>query len=631
MRALVASVLPWVRRRPWLEPTFRIVRSASVSSTFWFHPCSCVVFSSFVTRGSEAETQRVALAAFERQYEDDFSWEALEVDSRGRLKASRSGAAARLYAARVARRRAQRRDQGLEEEDVEEDGLGSRDAARMEVTEPFRDASGEASGASGVAGVPEVGAAGPGRGGPGAVGAAVPLVGGAPRGAPSSSAIRRGLVRHVCVVLDCSSSAGLSDLRPTRGHALTGAAATFLRRFFEDNPLGSACVVSVRDGLASRLSNLSDGPLAQRRALRAARAAGWSGAFSLQNALQAASEALRRAPAAGTREAVVLVASIASADAGDVRATAAQLRRAGVRVGVVGLGAEVFVFGDVCHRTRGTYDVAGDADDLDAALAARAKPPVARKQHTNQGNATHTDANPNDQTATPADVAPSFASGLVALGFPARARESVGAASFVGEAATLRPGGHVCPACLARVADVPSACHVCGLSLAAAARLARAYRHIFPLPEQVRERTRNDGAGKGKQGRHKNARDGAGKTPCPAHADQAPQAPRDTPNSTHHVAEQWRTERGGGARSDSLWIESERLLATTQHAHDTSDAETLPRTLCLACSEAIPRGRPRDRCAACGARFHPACGATIREIVGNCPGCERKRADATHS
>lgn len=575
----------------------------------------------------------MALAAFERQYEDDFSWEALEVDARGRLKASRSGAAARLHAARVARRRAQRRDEGLEED--EEDRADAERVARHEVAPPFADEAGEAGGAEEGARRPPSAAGGgdASAGEGGSAGAGAPSLGAdSLRVARAPSAVRRGLVRHLCLAIDCSACAAHADLRPSRGHALTAAAATFLRRFFEDNPLGSACVVAARDGLASRLSNLSDGPLAQRRALRAARAGGWSGAFSLQNALQAAGEALRRAPAAGTREAIVLVASISSSDAGDVRATASGLRRAGVRVSVVGVGAEVFVFGDVCRRTGGVYDVAGDEDDLHAVLAARAKPPVARTTARERGADRPEGADgeaPGDAAATGAQPAPFASAGLVALGFPARARESAGAASFVGEAAALRPGGHVCPACLARVADVPSACHVCGLSLAAAARLARAYRHIFPLSEQTRERQRKDGTGNAE--RHKRAG-----TQAPGDAlrrGPAAEAAGDAPRRLQE--EQWRILGGGVARTDPAWIENEARLAEARaerldaDADADADAAHLPRTLCLACSEAIPRGRPRDRCAACGARFHPACGVTIRELVGNCPGCERKRADAT--
>lgn len=53
---------------------------------------------------------------------------------------------------------------------------------------------------------------------------------------------------------------------------------------------------------------------------------------------------------------------------------------------------------------------------------------------------------------------------------------------LAGEACLLRPGGYTCPKCKARVAELPSLCHVCGLSLVASPHLARSYHHLFPVP-----------------------------------------------------------------------------------------------------------------------------------------------------
>lgn len=50
-----------------------------------------------------------------------------------------------------------------------------------------------------------------------------------------------------------------------------------------------------------------------------------------------------------------------------------------------------------------------------------------------------------------------------------------------GEGCLLQPGGYTCPRCRARVTELPSQCHVCGLSLVASPHLARSYHHLFPV------------------------------------------------------------------------------------------------------------------------------------------------------
>ena len=42
-------------------------------------------------------------------------------------------------------------------------------------------------------------------------------------------------------------------------------------------------------------------------------------------------------------------------------------------------------------------------------------------------------------------------------------------------------GGFTCPRCLALVAELPSSCHVCGLTLVSSPHLARSYHHLFPI------------------------------------------------------------------------------------------------------------------------------------------------------
>lgn len=45
----------------------------------------------------------------------------------------------------------------------------------------------------------------------------------------------------------------------------------------------------------------------------------------------------------------------------------------------------------------------------------------------------------------------------------------------------LRPGGFACPRCCSLQAQLPSRCHVCGLTLVSSPHLARSYHHLFPV------------------------------------------------------------------------------------------------------------------------------------------------------
>ena len=71
-----------------------------------------------------------------------------------------------------------------------------------------------------------------------------------------------------------------------------------------------------------------------------------------------------------------------------------------------------------------------------------------------------------------------FASG--AHGLPTEGRRWT-AVAFVGPDCLLQSGGFTCPRCKARVVDLPSTCHVCGLTLVSSSQLARSYHHLFPV------------------------------------------------------------------------------------------------------------------------------------------------------
>lgn len=271
--------------------------------------------------------------------------------------------------------------------------------------------------------------------------------------AAQSARIRRGMIRYVQVVLDLSRAASLTDMRPLRAAVMSGILQRFIRAFFDENPLSQLGLIVLRNGVAERLTELSSAPEAHIARLR--RNLDTGGDASLQNALDVAVDALKSIPPYGHREVLFMLAALSTCDPGDIAASIKAAKQHRVRVSVVGLAAEMYVCRRMTQQTGGTYSVAMNEGHLQELMLEHAVPPP----------------------APPGSSAVS----LVRMGFPPRNPEAPGAAAFCDEGCLLQPGGYTCPRCRARVPELPSQCHVCGLSLVASPHLARSYHHLFPV------------------------------------------------------------------------------------------------------------------------------------------------------
>lgn len=70
---------------------------------------------------------------------------------------------------------------------------------------------------------------------------------------------------------------------------------------------------------------------------------------------------------------------------------------------------------------------------------------------------------------------------LVRMGFPQKGAEGTVALCACHREVKL-DGGYTCPRCKARVCELPTECHICGLTLVSSPHLARSYHHLFPIP-----------------------------------------------------------------------------------------------------------------------------------------------------
>ena len=174
--------------------------------------------------------------------------------------------------------------------------------------------------------------------------------------------LQRGIIRHLIVVLDLSFAMGEKDLRPTRYLLTLRYAQEFVTEFFEQNPISQLGVIGMRDGLAVRVSNMSGNPNDHIGAIQALKTQEPNGQPSLQNALEMARGALFHAPSHGTREVVMVFGALLSSDPGDIHQTIKALVADKIRVGVVGLAAQVAICrelvmktnnGDECERVAG--------------------------------------------------------------------------------------------------------------------------------------------------------------------------------------------------------------------------------------------------------------------------------------
>lgn len=275
--------------------------------------------------------------------------------------------------------------------------------------------------------------------------------------------LQRGIIRHMVLIIDLSSAMSEKDLRPSRYLLTLRYAQDFITDFFEQNPISQVGILGMRDGIASRISELSGNPSEHIAALQALRPQEPKGNPSLQNALEMARAALFHTPSHGTREIVIIFGALLSSDPGDIHATVRNLVADKIRVSIVGLAARVAICTELVTKTNGIaaansntfYGVALHEQHFRELLFAHTTPPAIRAA---------------DQSSAPS---------LLMMGFPSRIEEDH--ATLCACHATASRGGYLCPRCKAKVCGLPAQCPVCDMQLIQSTHLARSYHHLFPL------------------------------------------------------------------------------------------------------------------------------------------------------
>jgi transcription initiation factor TFIIH subunit 2 len=248
------------------------------------------------------------------------------------------------------------------------------------------------------------------------------------------------------------------DLRPTRYLLTLRYATTFIKEFFEQNPISQLGIIGMRDGLAIRVSDLSGNSMDHLTALSKFRTQDPQGNPSLQNGLEMARAALFHAPSHGTREILIIYGALLSSDPGDIHDTINSLIKDRIRVSIIGLAAEVAICTELCKRTNNGdtsyYSVALDERHFQETLMGVTTPQVVRSAKQSQ-------------------------SSLLMMGFPSKTISKT--VTLCACHSKLSRGGYLCSRCGSKVCSLPAECPACGLTLILSTHLARSYHHLFPL------------------------------------------------------------------------------------------------------------------------------------------------------
>jgi len=272
--------------------------------------------------------------------------------------------------------------------------------------------------------------------------------------------LQRGIIRHLILVLDMSFAMEEKDLLPNRYRLTLRYAVTFVREFFEQNPISQLGIIGMKGGVAVRISDLGGNPSEHIDKLRKLEKEEPKGHPSLQNALEMCRGALFHAPSHGTREVLIIYGALLSSDPGDIHDTISSLIADRIRVSIVGLSAHIAICAELCSRTNAgdesQYNVILDEVHFRELFLAATTPPVTRTAEQNVAS-------------------------LLMMGFPSRTLAPSGSVSHCACHSKPVREGYSCTRCGVRVCRLPAECPSCSLTLILSTHLARSYHHLFPL------------------------------------------------------------------------------------------------------------------------------------------------------
>ncbi len=69
--------------------------------------------------------------------------------------------------------------------------------------------------------------------------------------------VRRGLQRHVCLIIDASRAMNQTDVRPSRMRLALKIVEMFVKEYFDQNPLSQLLFIASHSSIATKITELS--------------------------------------------------------------------------------------------------------------------------------------------------------------------------------------------------------------------------------------------------------------------------------------------------------------------------------------------------------------------------------------
>lgn len=129
----------------------------------------------------------------------------------------------------------------------------------------------------------------------------------------------------------------------------------FVKEYFDQNPLCQIGLICLRNGIATKLCDLTGNSKIVLQTLSNMPKSG--GEPSIQNGLEMALTSFSSTPSYGTKEILLLYSSLSTSDPSDIFESIEAAKKKKVRCSTIGIGSELYICKVLASETHGTYSV----------------------------------------------------------------------------------------------------------------------------------------------------------------------------------------------------------------------------------------------------------------------------------
>ncbi|KAM0671929.1 RNA polymerase II transcription factor [Ordospora colligata] len=251
---------------------------------------------------------------------------------------------------------------------------------------------------------------------------------------------RKGIIRHLHIVVDVSEAIDKIDFLPSFRANIVKALEEFVPSFYTENPLSVLSFLSVRDVCVKYVSSVD----IDIHSFLGQTGCKW---FSLLNGLEGSVEIMKNSTY--VKEILVIVASTSTRDPHGYTEVLSKMKAYSIKVHFISLCGEVALYKSISKATEGGFYVPIDMNHFSAIMA--------RFHH------------PSDYNGTKLSLAK--------IGFPLILEEPSVCACHL----EMKMFGYECPVCNTIVCSLPIHCPICSTQLVSTLSLSKSLRFLYPL------------------------------------------------------------------------------------------------------------------------------------------------------